>query len=301
MTIAPLPAEWTGLLERYRLRSRQQYRSGLSGGHLMRRRGQSLEFREFMPYTPGDDIRHVDWRASARHGATGDLLIRRFMAEEQLSLVISVDVRETMTLPEAMPKLLIACWIAEALARMAVSSGDRVLFHALYGKGRLAKPDSNLNSCRFPASLLAPSQDLNLGVLDRHLPPASIWLVITDCYFEPSSRLAARIATAQAGNRQVILLDLDTWPYEQTVLGSGPRQLEGPGLNDDHNRFDINTAALDRVQRFIDDHKHTFLERSRVSDHIVWRWPAEQPDPHSFFKRHFFEDEVLQSLFRRDF
>src|SRR5262245_55877777 len=47
-------------LDRYRLRLRQRDRGTVAGAHLIRQRGQSLDFREFRPYLPGDDIRHVD-------------------------------------------------------------------------------------------------------------------------------------------------------------------------------------------------------------------------------------------------
>src|SRR6185436_2454785 len=124
-------------LDRFRLRLRQRDRGTVAGAHLIRQRGQSLEFREFRPYLPGDDIRHVDWRASARHHRQEELVIRTFEHEAQTRLVISIDTRASMRLPESAPKLQLALWLAEAIAYIAGRSGDSVALHALYGPGAL--------------------------------------------------------------------------------------------------------------------------------------------------------------------
>src|SRR5436190_15497969 len=116
-------------LDRYRLRLRQRDRGTVAGAHLIRQRGQSLEFREFRPYLPGDDIRHVDWRASARHRRDA-LVVRTFEHEVQTRLVISIDTRATMRLPEGASKLQLARWFAEAMAYIAGRSGDSVALHA---------------------------------------------------------------------------------------------------------------------------------------------------------------------------
>ena len=44
-------------LDRFRLRLRQRDRGTVAGAHLIRQRGQSLEFREFRPYLPGDGVK----------------------------------------------------------------------------------------------------------------------------------------------------------------------------------------------------------------------------------------------------
>src|SRR4029078_6674613 len=92
-------------LDRFRLRLRQRDRGTVAGAHLIRQRGQSLEFREFSPSWPGDNTRHVDWRASARHHRRDELVVRTFEHEVQTRVVISLDTRATMRLADAEPKL----------------------------------------------------------------------------------------------------------------------------------------------------------------------------------------------------
>jgi len=42
----------------------------MSGGYLSAFRGRGMEFHESRPYQPGDDIRAIDWRVTARSGST---------------------------------------------------------------------------------------------------------------------------------------------------------------------------------------------------------------------------------------
>src|SRR4029079_13847458 len=118
-------------LDRFRLRLRQRDRGTVARAQLLCQRGQSLEFREFRPYLPGDDIRHVDWRASARHHRRDELVVRTFEHEVQTRVVISIDTGATMRLPEVAPKLQLARWFAEAMCYIAGRSGDSVALHAI--------------------------------------------------------------------------------------------------------------------------------------------------------------------------
>jgi uncharacterized protein (DUF58 family) len=145
----PIPSSQ---LDRYRLRLRQRDRGTVAGGHLIRQRGQSLEFREFRPYLPGDDIRHVDWRASARHHRREELVVRTFEHEVQTRVVISIDTRATMRLPEVASKLQLALWFAEAMAYIAGRSGDAVALHGLES-GRVLELGSTSDRWRIRRAL----------------------------------------------------------------------------------------------------------------------------------------------------
>ena len=51
-------------------------------------KGQGLEFDEIRAYTPGDDVRAIDWNVTAR---LGEVHIKRFQEERQLNLIFVVD------------------------------------------------------------------------------------------------------------------------------------------------------------------------------------------------------------------
>jgi hypothetical protein len=313
MLLEPLPIS-KAELERYRIASRYQKRPGLVGGHQMRRKGQSLEFYDYRPYLPGDDIRYVDWRASARVGKSEDLLVRTFTAEEQLTLIISLDLRDSMHLPAIMPKKLIAAWLTEAIAWIALRSGERVILHRLFGTPNGSTRE--LHGTRSTAgigkvlnrflSLKGTQNTVNLSVLERYLEPAVVWLIISDFYFDMDTegkKLASRIAEAQDGMRWIILIDTDSWSYEKQYLGEGPRKIEGPGLFTSDHPLEIDAKTFLTVEERIKQHKQRF--RDRVSrgafDYICWKWPTgEQPDPPLFFEEHFGKDKVLRRLFMRE-
>jgi uncharacterized protein (DUF58 family) len=75
-------------LELLRRQGRQDARLGS-----LRVRGGDTEFERLRPYQRGDEIRHVDWRASARRD---DLTVRQFQAESNQNVVFAIDVGRGM-------------------------------------------------------------------------------------------------------------------------------------------------------------------------------------------------------------
>jgi uncharacterized protein (DUF58 family) len=71
---------------------RRQGRDGARTGSL-RVRGGDTEFERLRPYQRGDEIRHVDWRASARRD---DLTVRQFQTESNQNIVFALDVGRGM-------------------------------------------------------------------------------------------------------------------------------------------------------------------------------------------------------------
>jgi len=315
MTLSDFPISYH-LLDKYRMNAKQSYRSSMIGGHLMRQKGQSLEFKEYKTYTLGDDIRYVDWRASSRLGTDNDLIIRNFMAEEHLKVLISIDTRDTMRYPEPEnhSKLQIACWAAEAISYMTLISGNRVYLHRLFGKGKndiFQLNHKNMFSKVLPAlsniTRNEPDNELNLKCLARCLPPTAIWIILTDLYFDlhqTSEVLFRKIMTAQNGMRWVILVDLDSWPHEKTVLGKGARRIEGPGATSDLSQVDITENVTRNVEISIENHKNIFSKNvsRRGYDYDHWKWFSKETiNPVDLFKTHFFNDKVLFSIFMKDY
>jgi hypothetical protein len=301
-------------LEAYRLQTRPQLKPGLVGGHQMRRKGQSLEFRDFRPYVPGDDIRHLDWRASSFHGGPNDWLVRDFEAEERLTLIISVDTGDTMNFPDKMPKMLIASWLAEAITWISLRSGDRVILHWLFGPQRedsRVELSGNVDLLEIHGILehFTDSNDHiqqpNLEVIEGDLKPATVWLVISDYYFDWLSKgetLAMRMVSAQEGWRWIITVDMDSWPYEKNLLGLGARKIEGPGNRAGELPVEVDQEGLRRIEDRIDNNRSNFLESVSCGahDHVQWKWPEGLvTKPADFFNRQFPDDHILRQLFMR--
>lgn len=60
----------------------------LEGGRYSLVHTRSLEFDELRPYVPGDDVRDIDWKATARSGHT---LIKRFVSEKHHKILVVAD------------------------------------------------------------------------------------------------------------------------------------------------------------------------------------------------------------------
>ncbi len=75
------------------LLSRRKVHAVASGDHDSPFRGRGLEFEEVRAYVPGDDVRNIDWRVTAR---TGVPHLKLFTEERERSIVICTDMNNTM-------------------------------------------------------------------------------------------------------------------------------------------------------------------------------------------------------------
>lgn len=108
---------------KYRLAAVQQ-RVRTAGQRAVRRRGAGSAFARLRDYVPGDDPRHIDWKATARHGR---LVSREYSVEQGQTVVIAIDAGRMMTqLAGDRPRFEYAVSAALTLASVAASSGDHV-------------------------------------------------------------------------------------------------------------------------------------------------------------------------------
>lgn len=107
-----------------KLFARQAARSMLLGETRSRFRGRGMEFEEVRAYQPGDDIRNIDWKVSARAGGTYTKL---FCEERERPVHIVVDQRNSMFFGSSHRfKSVLAAEIASALAWAALAGSDRI-------------------------------------------------------------------------------------------------------------------------------------------------------------------------------
>lgn len=97
----------------------------IAGLHRASTRGAGIEFAGHRPYTPGDDLRHLDRHAQLRHNR---LLIRQFQTDTERAAHIVCDVSQSMVYAdEGSPtKLDLALLLAASLAYAAKRAGDQV-------------------------------------------------------------------------------------------------------------------------------------------------------------------------------
>ena len=100
----------------------------LDGRSAVRVRGQGTEFDSLREYVRGDDVRSIDWRASAR---TKDVVVRTWQPERDRRVVIVLDTGRTSAGRVGdIPRLDSAMDAALLLAALAARAGDRIDFVA---------------------------------------------------------------------------------------------------------------------------------------------------------------------------
>jgi len=109
-----------GALGRRRIASR----APLTGAAVSRRLGRGLDFAETRVYQPGDDVRLIDWRVTARSGRAHTKL---FVEERERPVLLVVDARAEMRFAtRGMYKSVMAARLAAVLGWSAVAARDRV-------------------------------------------------------------------------------------------------------------------------------------------------------------------------------
>src|SRR5262245_8109222 len=86
-------SQFLARLEALRIRARRQYLGNRPGSHLSPHRGAGLEFADYRHYTPGDDLRYIDWKLYSR---TDRVYIKLFQEEEELYTSLFLDLSASM-------------------------------------------------------------------------------------------------------------------------------------------------------------------------------------------------------------
>jgi uncharacterized protein (DUF58 family) len=98
----------------------------LSGLHRSPKKGFSVEFAEFRPYQPGDDLRFIDWRVVAR---SDRWMVKQFEEETNTRAALVLDVSRSMDWsgsPERLTKLRYAEQVVAAIALLLIRQRDAV-------------------------------------------------------------------------------------------------------------------------------------------------------------------------------
>src|SRR6187455_3283886 len=97
-----------------KLRVRAVTEGILSGLHKSPRHGQSVEFAEHKEYAPGDEIRHIDWKA---YGKFDRYYVKRFEQETELTAYLLLDRSGSMAYRgDGLSKLEYGAYLAAAIA-----------------------------------------------------------------------------------------------------------------------------------------------------------------------------------------
>jgi uncharacterized protein (DUF58 family) len=104
------------------IRARVIVEGAFSGLHHNRHAGSSIEFAEHKEYAPGDDIRHIDWKAVAR---VGRYYVKRFEDDTEMRTYLALDASASMGYGRSgVSKLELGGMLCAALAYLLGQQGD---------------------------------------------------------------------------------------------------------------------------------------------------------------------------------
>ena len=198
------------------------------GQHKSPFKGASVEFVEHRQYYPGDEIRHIDWRA---YGKTGHYYVKEYEEETNLRAYLLVDCSGSMAFHgKTLSKYNYARQLAAALAYLLLSQRDGCGLMTFDDRIQdRCEPSTNRESFGQIVKLLQarqPGGEGRLGdVVARILPMLKrrcLIFLFTDAFDELDSVVAA-LKQLRTARHEVVLFQI-TAPEEEEFSFSQPTQ-----------------------------------------------------------------------------
>ena len=235
----------------------------LSGLHRSPHSGFSVEFQEHREYTPGEDLRHLDWKV---FGRTDKYYLKRYENETSLICHLIVDVSESMAYRSSKTPLCkheYACSIAAALAWLMLQKRNAVSLTTFDSETRASIPLSSepqqLSRILNALDTTAPSEKTELQrvlmeTADR-IQQRGIVIVISDFFADPPLLMEGLKRLVQHQHDVVAMHVIDRaeidFPFTSPTRFSGLEQLP---------REIVDPMALGRAYRCS---MQTYLEKMR--------------------------------------
>jgi len=208
---------------------------GLTGTHASSRPGDGGEFRDIHPFTPGDRLRRIDWKATARRaGSPGDLYVRRTTATADATVLLVLDSRDDVgenvaswndasSSLQGLSSMDVARQAASSLAAGYIRAGDRVGFQDLASQGRMIQHGGGIRHLARvlrAIELTAPSGPPLHRVRAPLVVPGALIYVLSTFLDDEAGRMAA---LWRGSGHRVIAVDvlpsgrLEHLPREQVL------------------------------------------------------------------------------------
>ena len=230
-------------------------RAQFNGQYLSAFKGRGMEFDESRPYQPGDDIRAMDWRVTAR---TGKAHSKIFREERERPVLLWVDYRQTMFFGTQQHfKSVLAAKVAALLAWSTANHGDRLggLIFSDQSHVELRPSRGKSASLHFIKQLAQHSawaqQDITelkqsaaeaLGRLQRVSKPGSLVFLISD--FRNMDDLAWSRISLLRRHSDVVLISIHD-PLEEQLPPAGIYK-----ISDGENEINLNTYSKNQREEY---------------------------------------------------
>jgi uncharacterized protein (DUF58 family) len=204
----------------------------LTGLHRSPRKGFSVEFAEYRPYQPGDELRHVDWKIVAR---SDRWVIKQYEEETNLRATIVLDVSRSMDWrgdPGRLTKLEYAERVVAALALLFLRQRDAVGLVRFDDRVRTALPPRARSGQwrRIVTALDDPGAGHEsraseaLEEAARLIPRRGMMVLVSDLLMDPEDVVRNVRSLRHAGHHVVVLHILDPAERELPAVVGGANE-----------------------------------------------------------------------------
>lgn len=258
----------------------------ISGLHRSPYLGFSVDFAEHRPYTPGDDVRRIDWRV---FGRTDRLFVKEFEADTNANLSVLFDVSGSMHYGSGpITKVEYGKYLAACLTYFSRKQRDRVGIVTFDDDIIEYVPPSakHLEVVLHTIDRIQPREreggfELPLNKIAQMLTRRSLLVVISDLYEDPDVIIRALSRLHHKGNDVIVFHLLDPaeveFPFEEAAqfqdIESGERMPVVPEkLREEyrgHLEAHLDTLKRRMVQNEID---YCFVQTSQPLDHALFEY-----------------------------
>jgi uncharacterized protein (DUF58 family) len=244
------------------LRARLVVEGFITGLHKSPYHGFSVEFIEHRPYMPGDEIKHIDWKA---YGKTDRFYIKQFEEETNLKSYLIVDASRSMNYASKgnIKKFEYASYVAAALSFMMIEQRDavgltlfdegiRVLLPPRATRSYLKEILKELESAQ-PANKTGTSASLNL--IAEQIKRRGLVIVLSDLFDTPESVMTALKHFRHKGHDVIVMQVLD--PLERSFAFDGDAIFKDLETREElmTQPWHIQKAYQQSMQEFLDFYK----------------------------------------------
>jgi uncharacterized protein (DUF58 family) len=226
-----LHPEAIGRISRLDLRARHVVEGFLSGIHRSPYFGQSVEFLQHREYTPGDDLRHVDWKVWAKQDR---YYVKQFEEDTNLRAVLLVDVSGSMQYGSGpLSKFEYGATVAASLAYLLLRQQDAVGCVAFDQSIRAKVPQrtrrSHLNSIVQALAASEPAEKTEMlpilrGVAETY-PRRGLMILVSDLLVDREGLFKGLKLLRQHDHDVIVFHVMDD--EELDFSFSGPTRFEG--------------------------------------------------------------------------
>ena len=251
------------------LRARLVVEGFITGLHKSPYHGFSVEFTEHRPYMPGDEIRHIDWKA---YGKTDRYYIKEFEEETNLKTYLILDASKSMdySSPGHLKKIEYASYVAAALGYLMVEQRDAVGLVVYDERVRTSLPPRAtklyLQQILRELETLQPGNKTgtaaSLHEVAERIKRRGLIVVLSDLLDDPARVMTALKHFRHRGNEVIVMQILD--PLERSFAFGTDAVFRDMETKEEllTQPWHIQTAYRESMHQFLDFYKRGCRENA---------------------------------------